>query len=93
MTNEVKAMLLRVGIDKSSDGVLAPIFSDGSFEYIPLSEKDEHSNEKRTYHDILGFKGNYLSKYVPNNVALRRVHMDLSLPPSLMVMREERQHT
>ena len=43
-------MLLRVGIDKSSDGVLSPIFSDGTFEYIPLSEKDDQTIENR---DIL----------------------------------------
>ena len=40
LKQNTKAMLLRVGIDKSSDGVLGPIFFDGSFEYIPLSEKD-----------------------------------------------------
>lgn len=69
-------MLLRVGIDKSSDGVLGPIFFDGSFEYIPLSEKDDKTIEKRTYEDLVGLRGNQLSKYLPGNVAIRRVHMD-----------------
>jgi hypothetical protein len=72
----MKAMLLRVGIDKSSDGVLAPIFPDGSFEYIPLSESDEKSGEKRTYHDINGSKGKPLSSYLPQVVADRKVHLD-----------------
>jgi hypothetical protein len=72
----MKAMLLRVGIDKSSDGVLAPIFPDGSFEYIPLSESDEKSGERRTYHDIIGIKGKTLSRYLPPDVADRRVHLD-----------------
>jgi hypothetical protein len=72
----MKAMLLRVGIDKSSDGVLAPIFRDGSFEYIPLSESDEKSGEKRTYHDIRGIQGKTLSSYLPQIVADRKVHLD-----------------
>jgi len=72
----MKAMLLRVGIDKSSDGVLAPIFPDGSFEYIPLSEKDETSTENRTYTDLTGEKGKPLSDYLPTNVAKRKVHLD-----------------
>jgi len=32
----MKAMLLRVGIDKGTDGILAPIFNDRTFEYIPI---------------------------------------------------------
>ena len=72
----MKAMLLRVGIDKSSDGVLAPIFQDGSFEYIPLSEKDETSTEKRTFADLTGEKGKFLSDYLPPHVANRKVHLD-----------------
>ncbi|EKF84808.1 hypothetical protein [Methanobacterium formicicum] len=72
----MKAMLLRVGIDKSSDGVLAPIFPDGSFEYIPLSEKDETSTENRTYTDLTGEKGKPLSDYLPTRVADRKVHLD-----------------
>ena len=76
MNQNTKAMLLRVGIDKSSDGILGPIFSDGSFEYIPLSEKDENSIEKRTYHDLIGFNNDQISKYLPEQVAIRRVHMD-----------------
>ena len=72
----MKAMLLRVGIDKSSDGILSPIFPDGSFEYIPLSEKDEKSREKRTYVDLTGRKGKPLSDYLPTGVVDRKVHLD-----------------
>ena len=68
-------MLLRVGIDKSTDGILSPIFSDGKFEYIPLSES-EKSVEKRTYHDITGSTGKSLSHYLPANIASRKVHYD-----------------
>ncbi|MFA0846784.1 MAG: hypothetical protein ACC614_04400 [Methanobacterium formicicum] len=72
----MKAMLLRVGIDKSSDGVLALIFPDGSFEYIPLSEKDEKSTENRTYQDLTGTRGKLISSYLPSSVAQRKVHLD-----------------
>jgi hypothetical protein len=71
-----KAMLLRVGIDKSSDGVLSPIHPDGGFEYIPLSEKDDKSNETRTYHDLRGTNGKLLASYLPQKVASCRVHLD-----------------
>lgn len=72
----MKAMLLRVGIDKSSDGVLAPIFHDGSFEYIPLSETDPKSGEKRTYNDLNGRNGKQLSIYLPKEVVSRKIHLD-----------------
>lgn len=76
MKDNMKAMLLRVGIDKSSDGVLAPVFPDGSFEYIPLSETDTKSGENRTYHDLIGKKGKPLSIYLPKVVVNRKVHLD-----------------
>jgi len=69
-------MLLRVGIDKSSDGVLAPIFPDGSFEYIPLSETDPKSGEKRTYNNLNGRNGKQLSSYLPKEVVGRKIHLD-----------------
>jgi Nucleotide modification associated domain 3 len=72
----MKAMLIRVGIDKGSDGVLAPIFSDGSFEYIPLSETDEKSGETRSYHRIIGRTGKPLAKYLPSKICSRKIHYD-----------------
>lgn len=68
-------MLLRVGIDKGTDGCLAPIFNDGTFEYIPLSESNE-TDENRTYANIKGFKGKYLSTYLPEKVKNRKLHFD-----------------
>lgn len=72
----LKAMLLRVGIDKGTDGCLAPIFKDLSFEYIPLSETDITSTENRTYKDVNGKKGKTLSFYLPNKVKGRKIHFD-----------------
>lgn len=69
-------MLLRVGIDKGTDGCLAPIFKDSSFEYIPLSETDTKSTETRTYKDIKGKNGKLLSFYLPDKVKGRKMHFD-----------------
>lgn len=72
----MKAMMLRVGIDKGSDGLLAPLFKDGTFEYIPLSEKDPESGEKRTFHDLQGRRGQKLSAYLPPKILNRKIHHD-----------------
>jgi hypothetical protein len=72
----MKAMLLRVGIDKGSDGILGPLFRDGTFEYIPLSEKDPETEEKRTFLDLKGRQGEKLSQYLPEKVVNRKIHHD-----------------
>ena len=72
----MKAMLLRVGIDKGTDGALAPIFSNGSFEYIPLSEKDSKTIEKRTFETAYGNNGIPFSKYLPEKIKNRKLHFD-----------------
>lgn len=72
----MKAMLLRVGIDKGTDGTLAPIFEDGSFEYIPISEEDSQSKEDRTYRNTIGRSGKPLSTYLPKGIANRTMHVD-----------------
>lgn len=72
----MKAMLLRIGIDKGTDSTLAPIFEDGSFEYIPLSESDENSREDRTYVNTIGRKGRPLSDYVPFSIWGKKMHFD-----------------
>jgi hypothetical protein len=69
-------MLLRVGIDKGTDGVLAPIFSDGSFEYIPLSEKNENTAEKKTFKNTRGRNGVQFSDYLPEKIRNLKMHLD-----------------
>ncbi len=73
---EMKAMLLRVGIDKGTDGALGPIFEDGSFEYIPISEGDSESKENRTYKNTIGRTGKPLSTYLPKVIENRTLHFD-----------------
>lgn len=72
----MKAMLLRIGIDKGTDGTLAPIFQDGSFEYIPISEGDQQSKEDRTYKNTIGRTGKPLSTYLPKGIENRTIHFD-----------------
>jgi len=72
----MKAMLLRVGIDKGTDGALGPIFEDGTFEYIPISERDPHSKEERTYRNTIGISGKPLSAYLPKKIENRTIHFD-----------------
>ena len=72
----MKAMLLRVGIDKGTDGALAPIFEDGSFEFIPISEGDNNSKEEKTYENTIGRSGKSFSYYLPNKIKNRKLHFD-----------------
>lgn len=72
----MKGMLLRVGIDKGTDGCIAPIFGDLSFEYIPLSENKVHTKEKRTYMDVTGRKGKRLASFLPEKIRNLKMHFD-----------------
>ena len=63
----MKALLLRVGIDKGCGGTLAPIFDDGSFEFVPIPESVPAPGAS-TYNDRIGRKGKRLSAYVPSSV-------------------------
>jgi len=72
----LKSILLRVGIDKGTDGCLAPIFEDLSFEYIPLSETDAKTKEKKNYNDVIGLEGQPLASYLPEKVKSRKMHFD-----------------
>jgi hypothetical protein len=72
----MKALLLRIGIDKGTDGALAPIFGDGSFEFIPISEGDVRSKEARTYGNTIGRSGKPLAAYLPKGIANRVMHYD-----------------
>lgn len=73
----MKAILLRVGMDLGTDGALGPICADGTFEYIPLSERNpEDTSEIRTYVTIVGRTGRPLSDFLPPVIARRVPHAD-----------------
>lgn len=71
----MRTALLRVGIDKGNVGCLAPIFEDGSFEYIPIPESYE-TTEERKYSEIEARNGGVLSDYLPSEYASRVPHFD-----------------
>ena len=70
-----KGLLLRVALDKGSGGALAPIFEDGSFEYIPIPENKETSISS-TYSSTLGRSKEPLSKFVPIKYTDSQIHFD-----------------
>jgi len=72
----MKALLLRIGIDKGTDGTLGPIFEDESFEFIPMSESDLHSKENRTYKNTIGRHGESFATYLPKRIENRILHDD-----------------
>jgi hypothetical protein len=68
----MKALLLRVGIDKGY-GALSPVFADNSYRYIPIYYKDKkerESKEKRSYRDI------HLDGYLPSSLHDKKIHLD-----------------
>ncbi len=71
----MKALLLRVGIDKGCGGALAPIFDDGSFEFVPIPESYPTPGAA-TYNDRIGRKGKRLSTYVPLSRKNTPMHED-----------------
>lgn len=71
----MKALLLRVGIDKGSGGCLAPIFRDGSFEYIPIPE-GRRTKEGNTYGRLIGRNYEALSNFLPKRLLNQKPHID-----------------
>jgi hypothetical protein len=69
-----KALYFRVGMDTGVGGCVAPIFPDGTFEYIPIP--DFITTEKYTYSTCKGIQGEYLSKYLPSHLHARHPHYD-----------------
>ena len=69
-------MLLRVGIDKGCGGALSPIFSDGSFEYIPIPESNPETRETRTYQNTFGRTNKPLSEFLPSKICQNKMHFD-----------------
>jgi len=77
----VQIVLLRVGIDTGSGGIHGPLFSDGSFEYIPIPDRFQGQGvDKRTYGNTIGRKGRTLVEYFPQarreSVFEQSVHFD-----------------
>ena len=59
-------VLLRVGIDTGSGGMVGPIFEDGSFEFIPIDADRDRLG--RTYGNTRGLHGRKLIDYFPDRL-------------------------
>ncbi len=70
-----KALLLRVGMDRGAGGALGPIFDDGTFEYIPIPEREETFDD-RTYETLIGTHGLPLADFLPKRLARVHPHVD-----------------
>ncbi len=73
---KMKAVLLRVGIDKGCGGALSPIFKNGTFEYIPIPESDLETRETRTYQNTAGRTNRPLSDFLPSKICQNKMHFD-----------------
>lgn len=77
----MQVVLLRVGIDTGSGGILGPLFMDSSFEYIPIPDDfRRHGVDKRTYGKTHGTYGGRLVDYFPEGrrdaVRDQSIHFD-----------------
>jgi len=77
----MQVVLLRVGIDTGSGGIHGPLFSDGSFEYIPIPDRFRGKGvDKRTYGNTRGKGGRKLADYFPEarreKVFDQSIHLD-----------------
>ena len=77
----MQVVLLRVGINTGSGGIHGPLFSDGSFEYIPIPDSFRDKGvDKRTYGNTRGKSGQRLVDYFPETrrekVFDQSVHFD-----------------
>jgi len=73
-----KVALIRVGVDSGSGGIQGPLFSDGTFEYIPIP--DGFSVDSRTYGNTVGRRGHPLVEYFPasrrHSMKNQSIHFD-----------------
>src|SRR5208283_3664451 len=77
----MQVVLLRVGIDTGSGGIHGPLFSDGSFEYIPIPDGFRGKGiDKRMYGNTSGRGGRRLVDYFPEarreSVSGQSIHFD-----------------
>lgn len=66
MKKPEQVVLLRVGIDTGSGGMLGPIFEDGTFEFIPIDADRDCLG--RTYGNTKGRHGRKFAEYFPGRL-------------------------
>jgi hypothetical protein len=61
-----RILFLRVGIDTGCGGALAPLFPDGSFEYVPIPEAAVAAGPRGVrFHDLPARSGGSVARFVP----------------------------
>lgn len=70
----MKSLAINVAANAKDPGNRGPIFGDGSFEYVPIKEKDGVGIDEPTY-EQLG-----LADYVPNDERNSACHFDPEFP-------------
>lgn len=71
----MKALLLRIGLDKGSGGGLSPIYKDGTFDFVPIPEEYETS-EDRTFEEMTGRDDVSLARYLSSDYRQSAPHDD-----------------
>ena len=78
----MQVVLLRVGIDTGSGGILGPLFENGAFEFIPIPDQFGGVGvDKRTYGNSLGRGGKRLADYFPESRRERVFDQPLHFDP------------
>ncbi len=65
----MKILFLRVGIDRGCGGTLSPLFEDGTFEYVPIPDKEDMVAPDRgvRYNNLLCRHGGTMERYAHQN--------------------------
>lgn len=75
-----RILFLRVGIDTGCGGALAPLFPDGSFEYVPIFEAAVDAGTRSVrFHDIPARSGGSVARFVPKRFRDGFAHHDPDL--------------
>lgn len=78
----MQVVLLRVGIDTGSGGIYGPLFSDRSFEYIPIPDCFGGKGvDKRTYGNTRSTAGGVLADYFPKTRRERVFNQSIHFDP------------
>lgn len=78
----MQVVLLRVGIDTGSGGILGPLFRDGSFEFIPIPDRFKGRGlDTRTYGNTRGRRRKRLVDYFHPKRRKRLFHQPLHFDP------------
>jgi hypothetical protein len=68
----MRAVAINVGANTNEPGFRAPVYPDGSFEFVPIPESEPTSDPVPTYGDLT----DHLDTEIPDDLHDRQVHFD-----------------